>query len=382
LLPALVLLAGAGQYPLAERDDQAGFLGHRYELDGRDAPQFGMRPAQQGLGADDAPDGQVDLGLVEDEQFVVRQRRTQFGLDAHACQGPMRHVGGVELVTAAAARLGPVHRGIGIADQFFAVVGIEGIDADADAGPDRQLLALDLVRFGQRPDDFLRHMDRHVGALDRGNHEHEFIAAEAGHGVFFADQRLQARGDAAQEQVADPVVERIVDHLEAVEIEKQQRHAASVPLRASECVRQAVVETVAVRQAGQRIMLGPERDPVLGRLALAAVGTHRHPDVEATGLHDVGRHAGVGKQQHVGIGHVPAERRSVGDDIAAVFFERDEDAALPHFDAVDQQLQRKHRFAAAGAAQDDGGPPGRHATAGNLVEAADASRGFFQIDDA
>ena len=53
--------------------------------------------------------------------------------------------------------------------------------------------------------------------------DRELVAAEAGDGVAVADAVLQAPGELDQQQIADVVAERVVDLLEAVEIEQQQR---------------------------------------------------------------------------------------------------------------------------------------------------------------
>ena len=62
-----------------------------------------------------------------------------------------------------------------------------------------------------------------VGRPGAALHDGEFVAAEAGHRVGAAHHALQALGHRAQQRVADRMAERIVDALEAVEIEEHDR---------------------------------------------------------------------------------------------------------------------------------------------------------------
>ena len=61
------------------------------------------------------------------------------------------------------------------------------------------------------------------GLVARHQHDRELVAAEPGERVLFAQQRAQARADLAQHLVARVVAERVVELLEAVEVDEQQR---------------------------------------------------------------------------------------------------------------------------------------------------------------
>src|SRR5450756_2393320 len=60
-----------------ERPDQAGVLGQRDEVVRWDQAAVGVLPADQGLGADDVPGADADLGLVVQDQLVAVQRPAQ-----------------------------------------------------------------------------------------------------------------------------------------------------------------------------------------------------------------------------------------------------------------------------------------------------------------
>ena len=62
--PARRLAHRLAEHPVAERDDETRFLGHRDESRRRHLAQLGVAPAQQRLGADDGVAVDVDLRLV------------------------------------------------------------------------------------------------------------------------------------------------------------------------------------------------------------------------------------------------------------------------------------------------------------------------------
>ena len=64
----------------------------------------------------------------------------------------------------------------------------------------------------------------------------------------------QARADRAQQLVAGVVAERVVDDLEVVEVEEEQREAAAPRRRRAERVAEAVEQQRAVREAGERVV--------------------------------------------------------------------------------------------------------------------------------
>ena len=99
-----------------------------------------------------------------------------------------------------------------------------------------------------------------------------------------AHHRLQPLGDLAQQRVADRVAERVVDVLEAVEIDQEQRAA----LLAAGGIAQRLVERLAhqraVGQAGQRIEAGEAADFLLRAALLGEVGADPAEAEEAAAL--------------------------------------------------------------------------------------------------
>ena len=74
--------------------------------------------------------------------------------------------------------------------------------------------------------------------------------------------------DRGQQHVADRVAERIVDVLEAVEIEKQHRELAAAAMRAGDRLSDAVREERAIGQSGQRVVVRHVDDALVGESSL------------------------------------------------------------------------------------------------------------------
>src|SRR4051794_20618174 len=96
----------------------------------------------------------------------------------------------------------------------------------------------------------------------------ELVAAQARHGVPRAQDALQPAGDGAQQLVARGVAEGVVDGLEAIEVEEEDRDAARVAAEARHRLPEAVEEELAVRQPGQIVVEGLVRESGLDALAL------------------------------------------------------------------------------------------------------------------
>ncbi len=105
-----------------------------------------------------------------------------------------------------------------------------GIKRDADAGGNVQVDAGDLDRRLQRLDDPLCEPIASGFSAVRAEHQHEFVAADARHGVDLAHDAAQARGDAVQQLVTRTMTQRIVDELEAIEVEHQHGELLRVAL--------------------------------------------------------------------------------------------------------------------------------------------------------
>ena len=145
---------------------------------------------------------------------------------------------------------------------------MRGEERDADAGVDVDADAADregvLERRAQPQPGGARR--RLVAGLED---DRELVAAEPCERVVVAQQLLQARADLAQHLVAGVVAERVVELLEAVEVDQQQRQLGVV-LGPRDRGVQRVDEVAAVPEAGEAV--GARL-----RAAVAQALDHRRP---------------------------------------------------------------------------------------------------------
>jgi len=97
------------------------------------------------------------------------------------------------------------------------------------------------------------------GRVHVGKYDNELIAAGAVDGVLLAHGALETPGDADQVRIADGVAQRVVDRLEVVEVDEQQRKGPAGTDQAVE--RRAQLD--AVRQTRQRIVVRQKFDVLL-----------------------------------------------------------------------------------------------------------------------
>ncbi len=86
--------------------------------------------------------------------------------------------------------------------------------------------------------------------------DRELVAAETGDGVLGAHRALQALGHDLEDLVTGVVAERVVDGLEAVEVDHHDEDVAAAAHPACEGVGQPVVEHRAVQAPGERVVRG------------------------------------------------------------------------------------------------------------------------------
>ena len=108
----------AREHPGAELEDEVGVLGHRDELAGRHEAPLGVLPAHQRLDRDDLVRAQRHLGLEVQHQLLALGGAAQRVLDLGAPEGAGLHVL-VEVVDGgAAALLGHLAGGVGLAQEL------------------------------------------------------------------------------------------------------------------------------------------------------------------------------------------------------------------------------------------------------------------------
>src|SRR3546814_2545313 len=82
----------------------------------------------------------------------------------------------------------------------------------------------------------------------------KLVATQSGHGIGTAHYRLQALGNRLQQLIANAMATRIVDVLEAVQIDEQQRQrAVAAPTKRNRLI-DAIKKQAAVGQPGEAVV--------------------------------------------------------------------------------------------------------------------------------
>ena len=126
-----------------------------------------------------------------------------------------------------AARLGVIHRRIGVAHHLVRVGVVSRAERDADAGRREHFAAADRKRRVQR----LLNPERDAVGLavvhETGQENGEFVTAETGKGISRPQARFEPARDGDEQLVANEVAEAVVDDLEAIEVEIEHRETAA-----------------------------------------------------------------------------------------------------------------------------------------------------------
>jgi len=118
--------------------------------------------------------------------------------------------------------------------------------------------------------------------------QREFVAAQPRHDVRAADDGLQAAGDLVQQPVAGRVAEGVVEGLEVVQVDVDQRHPLAALAGLRDLQRELLVERVPVSHAGDGIGMRQQ-------MQAAFRGPHDGP--AAQHHHGSGTHHAQGDEQ-------------------------------------------------------------------------------------
>jgi hypothetical protein len=131
--------------------------------------------------------------------------------------------------SAADVHLRAVHGRVGVPEHRLRIRRIARRQGDADRSGDHELGARDHERLGECGDELFGDPlgDRLGVLLQVGEQQQELVARRARQQVGGAHRLLQPDGEAAEQLVARGEAERVVDELEAVEPEVEQRHAGT-----------------------------------------------------------------------------------------------------------------------------------------------------------
>ena len=113
-------------------------------------------------------------------------------------------------------------------------------------------------------------------------HHHEFIATQATHDILLAHVGDQALGHLDQQPVADIVALRVVQGLELIQVQDQQRAELAAAMAGAQGLAQPIHQQAPVGQPGERVEIGQVADLLLHPLALGDVA-HQAQHIRLSG---------------------------------------------------------------------------------------------------
>ena len=177
------------------------------------------------------PLADIPLGLVVELEFVALERMPQARFQRQTLERVGVELLGIELEVVLAFFLGLVHRDIGVLRQRLLVQAVVRIGADADAGGDAKLLADQREGLGDRRREFSARRSRHTFPRPaRGSSTTNSSPPRRATVSLSRRQVLSRLGDLLQQLIAGFMSQRVVDLLEAVEIEERHRQLSVVTL--------------------------------------------------------------------------------------------------------------------------------------------------------
>jgi len=216
-------------HPIAHVDDQPAVFRYFDESGRRDLSMLIVAPAQQRLHSRESIVAQAKLRLEHELQPILLNRAAQAAFEFEPIPQTAAHRGRVSDHRIRGTGLCLIHGGIGVFEYGRDIGTVFGIDGKTDARPGKELEPLvgdRLLEGGAaRIGDCRREFPRRRVPQEN----HELIAAEAGgrqvrvRGLKAIERVRELAGDGAQDGVADRVAESVVDALEVVEIQIDDR---------------------------------------------------------------------------------------------------------------------------------------------------------------
>ena len=277
-LPAPQLQAGGAQHPFANGYDQTRLFRQRDELERSHHASHRVVPADQRLGPHHAQ-AAAHLRLVVQHELALLQRHPQVALQRSAGGDRRLHHGVEEADAVAPGGLGGVHGQVGMLDQVFHRLALRVEQHGAHAGGAVHVVGCQLVGLVERQKDLLAHglglLGRLGGLPAQVLQQHQkLIAPEPGHRVALAHAGRQPLGDLLQQHIAHVVAQRVVQGLEVVQVQAQQRAQHAGAGTGGKRLLQPVHHQAAVGQVREGVVEGECLDLAGSLGALGQVAEH------------------------------------------------------------------------------------------------------------
>ncbi|MPM96619.1 hypothetical protein SDC9_143784 [bioreactor metagenome] len=221
--PAFDLLERRLDHPFAELAFEIAAVQVRQEFAGRQQAALRMLPTRQRFGADHLATHQVDLGLVEQNEFISQHPQSQAIQMSPVALGHAIALRVEKLIAVLAGQLCPIHRLIGVAEQGIGIGVIRRVQADPDAGRNRQAVSLYIDRLAHRQQQAVQNLRTFLRRGDIAEKDDKFVAPQTGQGVVYPQHLFQVFADTQQQLISDCMAISVIDHLETVDIHETDR---------------------------------------------------------------------------------------------------------------------------------------------------------------
>ncbi len=205
-----------------------------------------------------------------DFEAAVDQRLAQILFHGEPRLGAGIHGRLEEAIGPAAVGLGAVHRQIGVLDELIEIGAVLRRQCNADAGIGRELMAEALIGLPDRLVNSRHEFHDVGGAADGGLNDGKLVAADPRNEIGLPHAALETGGHGFQQFIADVMSERVVDALEFVDVDIEQRELFA-PAGFPQLAFDLLAEQHPVRQVGQRVVMRQVRDLLVGAPAVGDV---------------------------------------------------------------------------------------------------------------
>ena len=244
-----------------------------------------MIPAGKRLESGNRAILQPDDRLVQHLDFLALDGAAQFRFHGQTVGLARAHGRLEDFDPVAADALGVVHRKLGILEDLIGALCLIFGKRHSNRGSQEDFAVVEGDRCAQGTANGFGKADDACGlALGQENHR-ELIARKTRQRILGFEQACKPAGDREQDRIADSHADGVVDLLESVEIDHNDRRPdiRVSPGKAEGCF-QPVNEQFAVGQAGEVVMNRVKQQSFLGGLEISHVGERAHePDNLAIG---------------------------------------------------------------------------------------------------
>ena len=214
------LKAGFLEYLPVDLSGDAALFRHGKKVGWAQQPSCGMLPAQQCLPADHVCIAQAHDSLEIGFEFRTCQAVTQLAFQIEQTQSFLMQMLVEYFEAMSPVCLGPIHRHVGIAQQFFGVEVALIAESDADAGRRIELFAREAHRLAQCVEYALSRMIGVLRTMDIFQQEGELVTAQARDDIGFPYAGGDPLTGQLEQLIANQVANAVVDDLEAVKVEE------------------------------------------------------------------------------------------------------------------------------------------------------------------